>query len=126
MSLCLACVLPCLATPACGEPDLRAHFVAPTPALPLAVIGRSNVGKSSLINMLTGRSSLAMVSKTPGALLAIVGLPPTCCGPPAFRGRHKDARCAAADEPAAATAAVPPVLGQWISRSGSLGQHDLA
>lgn len=31
-----------------------------------AVIGRSNVGKSSLINMLTGRNSLAMVSKTPG------------------------------------------------------------
>eukprot|EP00899_Mesostigma_viride_P009712 jgi/Mesvir1/18742/Mv01251-RA.1 len=31
-----------------------------------AVIGRSNVGKSSLINMLTGRKSLAMVSKTPG------------------------------------------------------------
>jgi hypothetical protein len=32
-----------------------------------AVIGRSNVGKSSLINLLTGRKSLAMVSKTPGA-----------------------------------------------------------
>ncbi|KAL6777565.1 ENGB1 [Auxenochlorella protothecoides x Auxenochlorella symbiontica] len=31
-----------------------------------AVIGRSNVGKSSLINMLTKRTSLAMVSKTPG------------------------------------------------------------
>lgn len=31
-----------------------------------AVIGRSNVGKSSLINMLTGRNALAMVSKTPG------------------------------------------------------------
>ena len=31
-----------------------------------AVIGRSNVGKSSLINMLTGRRSLAMVSKSPG------------------------------------------------------------
>jgi len=31
-----------------------------------AVIGRSNVGKSSLINLLTGRSSLALVSKTPG------------------------------------------------------------
>lgn len=32
----------------------------------VAVIGRSNVGKSSLINLLTGRNSLAMVSKTPG------------------------------------------------------------
>jgi ATPase subunit of ABC transporter with duplicated ATPase domains len=31
-----------------------------------AVIGRSNVGKSSLINMLTSRKSLAMVSKQPG------------------------------------------------------------
>lgn len=31
-----------------------------------AVIGRSNVGKSSLINLLTGRNALAMVSKTPG------------------------------------------------------------
>ena len=41
----------------------------PPPTLPeFAVIGRSNVGKSSLINMLTGRKSLAMVSKTPGQL----------------------------------------------------------
>ena len=41
----------------------------PPPTLPeFAVIGRSNVGKSSLINMLTGRKSLAMVSKTPGEL----------------------------------------------------------
>jgi len=32
----------------------------------IAFIGRSNVGKSSLINMLTGRSSLAKVSGTPG------------------------------------------------------------
>ncbi|KAK9826966.1 hypothetical protein WJX74_001986 [Apatococcus lobatus] len=39
----------------------------PKPRLPeFAVIGRSNVGKSSLINMLTGRESLAKTSKTPG------------------------------------------------------------
>ena len=39
----------------------------PAPLYPeFAVIGRSNVGKSSLINMLTGRNALAMVSKTPG------------------------------------------------------------
>ena len=31
-----------------------------------AVIGRSNVGKSSLINLLTGQKALALVSKTPG------------------------------------------------------------
>lgn len=31
-----------------------------------AFIGRSNVGKSSLINMLTGQSSLAKTSQTPG------------------------------------------------------------
>lgn len=31
-----------------------------------AVIGRSNVGKSSLINSLTGVKNLAMISKTPG------------------------------------------------------------
>lgn len=31
-----------------------------------AFIGRSNVGKSSLINAITGRKSLARVSKTPG------------------------------------------------------------
>jgi hypothetical protein len=34
-----------------------------------AVVGRSNVGKSSLINMLTNRKSLAMTSKKPGECL---------------------------------------------------------
>lgn len=39
----------------------------PSPALPeFAFIGRSNVGKSSLINMLTGQRKLAMTSSTPG------------------------------------------------------------
>ena len=31
-----------------------------------AFIGRSNVGKSSLINMLTGKKGLAMTSQKPG------------------------------------------------------------
>ena len=39
----------------------------PTTGLPeYAFIGRSNVGKSSLINMLTGRKGLAMTSQMPG------------------------------------------------------------
>lgn len=36
-----------------------------------AFIGRSNVGKSSLINMLTARKSLAMTSQKPGKTLLI-------------------------------------------------------
>lgn len=36
-----------------------------------AFIGRSNVGKSSLINMLTGNSKLAKTSSTPGKTLLI-------------------------------------------------------
>ena len=38
-------------------PDTRAE---------VAVVGRSNVGKSSLVNALAGRKDLARVSKTPG------------------------------------------------------------
>ncbi len=46
-----------------------AHELAAAPAwdLPeIALIGRSNVGKSSLVNMLTNRKSLALTSSTPG------------------------------------------------------------
>lgn len=39
----------------------------PERSLELAVIGRSNVGKSSLINALAHRKKLARISKTPGA-----------------------------------------------------------
>ncbi len=43
------------------------HLKCPPPDLPeYAFIGRSNVGKSSLINMLTGRKALAKISRTPG------------------------------------------------------------
>jgi GTP-binding protein len=45
----------------------REHAHWPKPTLPeYAFIGRSNVGKSSLINMLVGINKLARVSSTPG------------------------------------------------------------
>jgi GTP-binding protein len=53
----------------------KAEFISSSPGLKdcprtdlpeFAFIGRSNVGKSSLINMLTGRKNLARVSQTPG------------------------------------------------------------
>lgn len=44
----------------------------PKPDLPeYAFIGRSNVGKSSLINMLTGQKKLARISGTPGKTITI-------------------------------------------------------
>ena len=44
----------------------------PATSLPeFAFIGRSNVGKSSLINMLTGVKGLAMTSSKPGKTLLI-------------------------------------------------------
>ena len=43
------------------------HRMCPPPVLPeFAFIGRSNVGKSSLINMLTQRKNLARISVQPG------------------------------------------------------------
>lgn len=57
-----------------------ARFITSSPAVEktpgtekheYAFIGRSNVGKSSLINMLTGRKDLAKTSATPGKTLLI-------------------------------------------------------
>ena len=48
----------------CSAPDLDS---CPAESLPeFAFIGRSNVGKSSLLNMLAGKEALARVSATPG------------------------------------------------------------
>jgi len=47
-----------------SSPDLKG---CPPPKMPeFAFIGRSNVGKSSLINMLTNQNKLAKISSTPG------------------------------------------------------------
>jgi GTP-binding protein len=47
------------------------HF--PNSKLPeIAFVGRSNVGKSSLVNALTGRKSLARASNTPGRTQQII------------------------------------------------------
>lgn len=48
----------------CSAPNLESCPLDPIPEF--AFIGRSNVGKSSLLNALTGKKGLAKVSDTPG------------------------------------------------------------
>ncbi len=48
-----------------NPPDLRDLFIVPSPPIGLVMAGRSNVGKSSLINRILGKG-IARVSNTPG------------------------------------------------------------
>ncbi len=54
-------------TSICFERGVSDWGQLPAPGFPeVAFVGRSNVGKSSLINMLAGRKRLARTSRTPG------------------------------------------------------------
>src|SRR5580698_7416711 len=52
------------------------HQLPPDEGIEIAIVGRSNAGKSSVLNQLTQNKSLARVSKTPGRtqLINLFGL----------------------------------------------------
>ena len=53
--------------------EVRPGMAPPPPAAPeIAIAGRSNVGKSTLVNRLVGRRALARISKTPGRTRGIM------------------------------------------------------
>src|SRR5215213_4078242 len=58
--------MPALPTAAFLRAAAREADLPSDGAVEVAFAGRSNVGKSSLINALTGRKALARTSKTPG------------------------------------------------------------
>jgi GTP-binding protein len=73
---------------------------APKPDRPeIAFIGRSNVGKSSLINMLCNNRKLAKISSTPGKTQLINHFEIISTNPPAQRGGRKELRWYLVDLP---------------------------
>lgn len=50
----------------CTKPPYPKIYIGKFPAPEVVILGRSNVGKSSLINHLTGQKNLAKTSATPG------------------------------------------------------------
>src|SRR6201981_1458851 len=75
----------------------------PMAALEVAFAGRSNVGKSSLINALTGRNALARTSNTPGRTQELI-----------FFARSDDAGLRLVDMPGYGYAAAPKTkVASW-------------
>ena len=63
----------------CASPSIET--LPPMAGVEVAFAGRSNVGKSSLINALTGRNALARTSHTPGRTQELIFFEgPTNCG----------------------------------------------